>query len=540
VHDEKVTSTQPRSASAGGGDHTAAPRPEVASRAYGWAWLAGVVAGLAGLAIAELLSWLLFPLGSPLSAVGEWVIAIAPAAVINFGKEVLGFADKPILLGVVGMVALAVAAVSGRLEYSRRGWGAIGPALLAVISLAAIAQRPDAGFGAFVPVLVGLLVAYLLLRLLITQLMAWDPRRSQPVQNNQVSARRTFLITAGVIGGLSLVAGGLARARSGAASVARQAREMVTLPLPETTAAPVPSGADFKINELTPYVTDNATFYRIDTALQVPVVDPADWSLTITGMVEQEVTISFDELLAMPLTEHYVTLTCVSNEVGGNLAGNARWLGFPIRDLLKRAGPQPGADMVLSRSVDGFTAGTPLEVLTDPDREAIVAVGMNGEPLPADHGFPARLVVPGLYGYVSATKWVTELKVTTFADDRGYWTPLGWSARGPIKVASRIDTPTRSVQAGPVAVAGVAWAQHTGIERVEVRVDQGPWREAKLADTVGPDTWRQWMWEWEAEPGDHVLTVRATDTEGTTQTSVEAPPAPNGATGWHSVTLSVD
>lgn len=535
-----VTSTQQHSSATGRADDGSAQDPDPApEHAYGWSWLAGVVAGLAGLALAELVA-LLAPAGAPLTAVGSWVIAVAPAAVINFGKEVLGFADKPILLAVVAVVALAIAGASGRLEYSRRGLGAIGPVLLAVIVIITVSRQADAGPLAYLPVLVGSVLAYLILRTLITTLHRWDPRKGAPAQGNRADARRGFLIMTGVITGLSILAGGVSRVRAGATAAARQARSRVRLPAATTPAEPIPEGADLGLDGLTPYVSDNATFYRIDTALQVPVVDPADWSLTIVGMVEREITLSFDDVLALPLSEHYVTLTCVSNEVGGNLAGNARWLGFPIRDLLARARPQSGADMVLSRSVDGFTAGTPLEVLTDPDRDAVLAIGMNGEPLPPEHGFPARLVVPGLYGYVSATKWVTELKVTSFAEDQGYWTPLGWSAHGPIKVASRIDTPSRAVDAGRVPVAGVAWAQHTGIDRVEVRVDQGPWREATLAETVGPDTWRQWTWEWDAEPGQHQLMVRATDADGTTQTSVEAPPAPDGATGWHTVDISVN
>ena len=226
-------------------------------------------------------------------------------------------------------------------------------------------------------------------------------------------------------------------------SAVQTARDRLGLPTPAEPAPPVPAGAELSLPELTPYVTGNDTFYRIDTALQVPVIDPADWSLSITGMVDNPFTLDYATLAAKPLVEHLVTLTCVSNEVGGDLAGNALWLGFPIRDLLAEARPQEGADMVLSTSDDGWTAGTPLDVLTDPDRQALLAIGMNGAPLPIVHGFPVRMVVPGLYGYVSATKWVTELKVTTFAADQGYWTPLGWSARGPIKIASRIDVPTR-------------------------------------------------------------------------------------------------
>jgi DMSO/TMAO reductase YedYZ molybdopterin-dependent catalytic subunit len=311
------------------------------------------------------------------------------------------------------------------------------------------------------------------------------------------------------------------------------------LPAPAKPAPPVPAGADLDLPELTPYVTDNDDFYRIDTALQVPAIDPADWSLSITGMVANPFQIDYATLSAKPLVEHMITLTCVSNEVGGRLAGNALWLGYPIRELLAEAKPQQGADMVLSTSDDGFTVGTPLEVLTDPNREALLAIGMNGAPLPIEHGFPVRMVVPGLYGYVSATKWVTELKVTTFAADQGYWTPLGWSARGPIKIASRIDRPGGTIDQGPVTVAGVAWAQHTGIAGVEVQIDQDPWQPAQLAEVVGPDTWRQWKFDWTAPVGQHTITVRATDANGKLQVAEYAPPAPDGATGYHKVQVKV-
>ncbi|HWJ51992.1 MAG TPA: molybdopterin-dependent oxidoreductase, partial [Propionibacteriaceae bacterium] len=259
-----------------------------------------------------------------------------------------------------------------------------------------------------------------------------------------------------------------------------------------------------------------------------------------TGMVENPFEIDYATLSAKPLIEHMITLTCVSNNVGGPLAGNALWLGYPIRELLAEAKPRQGADMVLSTSDDGFTVSTPLEVLTDPNREALLAIGMNGAPLPIEHGFPVRMVVPGLYGYVSATKWVTELKVTTFAADQGYWTPLGWSARGPIKIASRIDVPARNrIDAGPVTVAGVAWAQHTGISGVEVQIDQDPWQPAQLAEVVGPDTWRQWKFDWNATAGEHTITVRATDANGKLQIADSAPPAPDGATGYHQLRVKV-
>jgi len=257
--------------------------------------------------------------------------------------------------------------------------------------------------------------------------------------------------------------------------------------------------------------------------------------------VGRRVELSFDELIAMGLDEYAVTIACVSNEVGGGLIGNAIWLGVPVRDVLALAAPDASADMVLSRSVDGFTASTPLDALTDPSRDAILAVGMNGGPLPLEHGFPVRMVVPGLYGYVSATKWLSELKVTTFAADEAYWTPRGWSATGPIKLSSRIDTPRSgaTVSAGPTAVAGMAWAQHTGIDRVEVRVDDGPWRRAELSTPVNRDTWVQWVLEWDAAPGTHDLTVRAVDHDGQLQVGESAPPPPDGATGWHRVRVTV-
>ncbi len=257
-------------------------------------------------------------------------------------------------------------------------------------------------------------------------------------------------------------------------------------------------------------------------------------------MVDQEIEMTYDELLDEELIETAVTLACVSNTVGGDLIGNAVWTGWPIREVLARAGVQSGADMVLSTSSDGWTAGTPLEALTD-DRDAILAVLMNGEPMPAQHGFPVRMVVPGLYGYVSATKWVVDLKVTTFDVDQAYWTPRGWTAQGPIKVQSRIDVPSSSgnVEAGKAVIAGVAWDQHTGVKKVEVRVDDGDWQEAELSGEVNIDTWRQWRLEWDAAAGEHTITVRATNKDGETQTQEEASPAPSGATGWHSIDVAV-
>jgi DMSO/TMAO reductase YedYZ molybdopterin-dependent catalytic subunit len=517
-------------------EQTAGPRPN----ATWWARLAGVVAGLAGLAIAELVAWAVAPAGSPVPAVGELIIGLLPAPLVNWGKETLGTADKPVLIAIITVAVLALSGLAGQLERRRRYAGAAVFALIAVLGIVGVAARPGTAPSAYVPTFVGLLIGYMILGTLIAKLRRWLPRRAAVEPDAPPSAaRRDFLawtILMGAVAGVAAVAGSVL---SKAATAVTDARAKLRLPAASEPAAPVPAGAELGVPGMTPYITPNAEFYRIDTSLQPPVIDPDGWRLTITGMVENEVAITYAELLAKPLVEHFTTLTCVSNEVGGDLAGNARWLGYPIRELLAQAKPLAGADMVLSMSDDGWTAGTPLTALTDPDREAILAVGMNGEPLPIEHGFPVRMVVPGLYGYVSATKWVVNLKVTTYEKDEAYWTPLGWSAKGPIKIASRIDVPTRTVDAGTVAVAGVAWAQHTGIAGVEVQVDQGPWQQAEIAETTGSDTWRQWKYAWAATPGTHRITVRATDARGTLQTAALAPPAPDGATGYHSISVKV-
>ncbi|MFX4271836.1 molybdopterin-dependent oxidoreductase [Propionibacteriaceae bacterium Y1685] len=497
-----------------------------------WVAASGVVATLAGLVVAELFAWGIAPTGSPLQAIGTWLIDIFPAPLINFGKDTLGTLDKPILIIIVGLVALVLGACAALLHHRRRhaGWLIMIPLAL-LCGWAAIRAGRNPVFDVL-PTLAAVGIAAPLIRALLDRL---DPPGARMTITDD--SRRQFLQW---FAGTSIVTGilgiaGLTMNRQGSPSAPPP-----PLPAPATPAPPVPAGVDLGVDGLTPYITPNADFYRIDTALVVPRIKVEDWSLTITGLVDREVTITWADLVARPMVEHVLTLACVSNTVGGDLVGNATWLGVPIRDLLAEAGPQEGADMVLSTSHDGFTAGSPLEVLMEDDRQALLAIGMNGETLPYEHGFPARLVVPGLYGYVSATKWVTELKVTTFAQDEGYWTPLGWSALGPIKLASRIDVPRSKVGAGEVVVAGVAWAQHTGISAVEVQVDDGPWQKAELAPVTGPDTWRQWSWTWpDATPGEHRLTCRATDADGAGQETAFAPPAPNGATGLHTRTVTV-
>ncbi|WP_250291879.1 molybdopterin-dependent oxidoreductase, partial [Frankia sp. CiP1_Cm_nod1] len=359
--------------------------------------------------------------------------------------------------------------------------------------------------------------------------------------------RRGFVLAATAAAAASAGAGALGlslNASSGTRAVA--SRTAVRLPRPHAPAAAVPSGADLRLPGLGPFLTPNASFYRVDTALVVPRVDASTWRLRLHGRgVRNEMRLSFQDLLERELIERDITLTCVSNEVGGPYVGNARWIGVRLADLLRETGVRPPshggpADQLVSRSVDGMTIGTPVEAVLD-GRDAMLALGMNGEPLPFAHGFPVRMVVPGLYGYVSACKWVTDLELTTFDAYDAYWVRRSWSSQAPIKTESRIDTPKpfASLTAGTVPVAGVAWAQHKGIDRVEVRVDGGAWHAATLAAQDTADTWRQWLWEWPATPGSHALEVRATDRTGYTQTDRRAGTIPDGATGWHSVVVSV-
>jgi DMSO/TMAO reductase YedYZ molybdopterin-dependent catalytic subunit len=349
--------------------------------------------------------------------------------------------------------------------------------------------------------------------------------------------RRTFL-TAGAValgaGGVGLLGGRTLSERSNVTA----ARSSIRFPKAAHPVPPLPSGVDFHINGLSSFVTPDSSFYRVDTALILPQVAPQTWQLRIHGMVEREITINYHELLKRPLTEDWITLCCVSNPVAGPYIGNAKWLGASLADLLREARPRAGADQLICTSTDGFTSGTPLATVLD-GRDALLAVAMNGAPLPVAHGFPVRMVTPGLYGYVSATKWVTDIKVTTFRGNFAYWAQRGWSQRAPIKTESRIDVPVSSVSAGRTPVAGVAWAQHKGIDAVHVRVDRGPWQQARLAAVPGIDTWRQWAWEWDATRGSHLIEARATDATGYTQTALQEPPEPNGASGYPSVTISV-
>jgi len=352
-------------------------------------------------------------------------------------------------------------------------------------------------------------------------------------------ARRRFLLSSGAAAAVAALGTVAGRNLIDEHNVAA-ARAAIRFPRPAVPAPPLPPGSNLNIPGLSSFITPDSSFYRVDTALLVPQVDPANWRLRIHGMVQREVTITFAELLRRPLIETYVTLTCVSDPVEGPYVGNAKWLGASLADLVRQARPLAGANQLLCTSVDGFTSGTPLQVVLD-GRNALLAVAMNGTALPVVHGFPARMVVPGLYGYVSATKWVTDIEVTTFASAVAFWAQRGWSQQAPIKTESRIDVPSpgASLTPGRIPVAGVAWAQHKGVAAVEVRVNGGPWHEARLAAVPDIDTWRQWVWEWPATPGNYLLEARATDATGYTQTAVQAGPPPNGASGYPSAQVAV-
>jgi DMSO/TMAO reductase YedYZ molybdopterin-dependent catalytic subunit len=523
-----------------------APSPDVPSARLATFFTAasGLAAAAVTLAVAEVAALFVAPASSPVLAVGSLVIDLTPPWLKELTIALFGTDNKTVLLVLVGLLVAVLAVVSGVIEARRPPFGATLFAVVGFVAVLAVVTRADATVVWAVPIVLGTVAGTLTLRLLLARLSRW----SQPRSESTGSAATIGLDRRGFLGALAVttvsaaIAGVAARSVNLATTVVSTVREALRLPAASPPAAPIPAGASLDVAGITPLVTPTADFYRIDTALQIPRIDVAQWRLRVTGLVEEEFELSWDELVALPQREAYVTLMCVSNAVGGNLTGNALWLGHPIRDVLARARPLPEADMVLSVSQDGWTAGTPLAVLQDANRDALLAIGMNGEPLPLEHGFPVRMVVPGLYGYVSATKWVVELRVTRFDRDQGYWTPRGWSALGPVKTHSRIDVPRdrANVTAGPVAVAGIAWAQHTGIERVEVRVDGGAWAEATLADAISIDTWRQWVYPWQATAGRHIIEVRATDASGFTQREAYRPVAPDGAEGHHTIVVNVE
>ncbi len=551
--------------------------------------LTGAVVGLLAAAVAvgagQFASGLGVPQSSPVLAVGEAAIDLTPLPVKDFAISAFGANDKTALLGGILVILAGYAAVVGMLAVRRLAFGMWGLAVFACIGAAAALTRPTAGPGYVIPTLVGAAAGAVALAWLTRAAAGLEPTQAGTRPRDEAGtrgpvvlappdlpapgeagrpmvragpgysvtrppdpdtpgasrwpARRRFLISSGVTAAAAAAGTLVGRNLTNEHNIA-QARAAIRFPRPAVAAPRLAAGTSLDIAGITPFITSDASFYRVDTALLAPQFSPANWQLRIHGMVQREVTISYADLLRRPLIEAYVTLTCVSDPVGGPYVGNAKWLGAKLADLIRQARPLAGANQLLSTSVDGYTSGTPLQVVLD-GRNALLAVAMNDEALPVVHGFPVRMVVPGLYGYVSATKWVTDIEVTTFASAYSYWAQRGWSQQGPIKTESRIDVPAAgaSLAAGRIAVAGVAWAQHKGIAAVEVRVNSGPWQEARLASVPGIDTWRQWVWEWSATPGHYLLEARATDATGYTQTAVQAQPPPNGASGYPSAEVSV-
>ncbi|UDY24028.1 molybdopterin-dependent oxidoreductase [Nocardioides sp. Kera G14] len=501
--------------------------------------LAGLVSAALGIAVGHLAAAFGTPSASPVLAVGSAVIDRTPTPVKEWAIAHFGTHDKVILVGSVLLVVLAAAGGIGLLAGLRRFvLAGLGLAALTAFAAAAALSRPTANVTDAVPSLVTGVVATLAL-VGLTRVLASRPARVDGTEGGRGPGRRT-VVAVGALAGTAVAAvgvGGTARWL-----VARRTRaEQITLPAPADPAPPLPAGLDRTVPGITAFRTPNARFYRVDTRLDTPVVDSSTWRLRIDGDVDRTVELSFDDLLAMPLIERDITLTCVSNSVGGPYTGAARWLGVRLTDLLDQAGVGPHADQILSTDVGGMTISTPLEAATD-GRDAMIAVGMNGEQLPRAHGFPARLIVPGLYGFIGATKWITRMTLTTYADHTAYWTDRKWATDAPIKPSSRIDTPRplASLKAGDVVIGGVAWAQERdGVEAVEVRIDGGPWQRATLGPSGGEDYWRQWFTRWDATPGDHTLACRVLSGDGATQTPVRANPFPDGASGIQSISVSV-
>jgi DMSO/TMAO reductase YedYZ molybdopterin-dependent catalytic subunit len=506
--------------------------------------LTGVLAAVGGIAAAHLVAGLTNPAASPVLAVGSVVIDATPTPVKEYAVAQFGTADKPILLATVTLVTLIAAAAAGALSRRRAWLGIAFIAALTGLATAAAVLRPVASPSDAIP---GASSAFVGLAILLGLRHAL--KRSEPVTRSgeegrklpatayptSHDGRRQFLI-----GAAALTVGAAGAAAVGQKLSSADSVPQVALPAAADAAGAFPRGVEGRIPGITPLRTNNAAFYRVDTNLTIPRVNADRWKLQFDGLVERPMTLTYRELMAMPMIERDITLTCVSNEVGGGYVGAARWQGVRLSDLLDQVGVQSGADQLLSTAVDGFTIGTPLEVVRD-GRDAMIAVGMNGRPLPATHGFPARMVTPGLYGFVSATKWLSRLTATTYAKDVAYWTERDWATDAPIKMSARVDTPRplSTIKAGMTAVGGVAWAQQIGIALVEVSIDNGPWQKARLGPDVGLDYWRQWYLPWKATPGRHALAVRATDLGGARQLTQRAKPFPNGSSGIQEVIVFV-
>ncbi len=531
----------------------------------------GLLSTFAGLAVAELVVGFVRDAASPVVPVGQEIIDVVPPAVKDWAIDWFGTADKAVLiLGTVFSLAVIGSIVGILAVKGNRAASYAVTAVVGVIGVWAVTMRPDPTFGKLLPPIVGTAASIAVIWWLSPRPLGeqasmpdggatGDPGDVPLVATHL--ARRGFLQGATTVGVASVAAGAIGRSLQGRFAVAD---EIAALDIPEATdtVAPVgtapeattprdPAGGavagdpDFGIEGVESWVVPNSDFYRIDTALSVPQVPKDSWRLKIHGMVDRELELSFADVLERPMIERYVTLSCVSNEVGGGLVGNALFQGVRLKDLLDEAGVQAGATQVVSRSIDGWDCGSPTSVIMD-GRDAMLAIAMNGEPLPAEHGYPARLVVPGLYGYVSATKWVTDIELTRWEDFDGYWIPRGWAKEGPVKTMARIDRPRSgrtlaASGAGVVDIAGLAWAVHRGIGKVEISIDDGEWLECELAGVPGDDTWRQWRYQWRDAPsGEHTVRARAYDRAGDVQPEAPKSVAPDGAQGYHQVRFSVE
>jgi DMSO/TMAO reductase YedYZ molybdopterin-dependent catalytic subunit len=495
----------------------------------------GVIATLVGMAVGHLVAAFIDPAASPVLAVGSTVIDLAPTPLKEWAIRNFGSSDKAVLVGSVMLGALLLAALGGLLARRRFLLGA--GVLVALVASAAVMAlvRPGATPLDVLPAIVAGVVGVAALALL-ARAATQEDRPAQGDGSGADPSRRGVLIAAGALTAAAALLAGAGQWVTGR----RTTPTGVRLPEAADPAAALPRDLRGKVPGISRLQTATSDFYRVDTRLTLPVISLDDWRLSIDGDVEHEVTLTYDDLLALPMIERDITLTCVSNDVGGPYVGGARWLGVPLSDLLDRAGVGRTADQIFSQDVDGMTISTPLEVAMA-QKDAMVAVGMNGRPLPQEHGFPARLVIPGLYGFISATKWVTRMTLTTYAETNAYWTDRGWATAAPIKIASRIDTPQSfsTIKGGDTFIGGVAWAQTRGIGKVEVQVDGGAWQEAELGPEVGVDYWRQWYLPWTAKPGDHDLSVRATDLDGEVQTDAKAAPFPNGSSGRQRIIVTV-
>ena len=513
--------------------------------------LAGVIGAAAAFAVGELVAGLVFAVPSSIVAVADLVVEVSPEALTKWAIRTFGTADKLVLvLSILTTAALAAVAIGRRAAVSTRvGVGVIwGFAALAWIALL---RSPGVSLTWATITAVGSGLVGVLTFTRLASLARRAAGENAPMGSGEGApqseaarpgvGRRAFLAGAGAIAVVAAGSIAVGRTLAERARVMASSRADVTLPTPRETLPPV--DATVPVDDVSPFITPTEDFYRIDTAISVPMVNLSDWTVQIKGLVDRPYSLSYDELLAMDLIERDVTICCVSNEVGGDLIGTARWLGVPLDEVLDRAGADYEGTQLVGRSVDGFTVGFPTELAAD-GRTALLAIGMNGEPLPFEHGFPARMIVSGLYGYVSATKWLSEIEITPWDAFDAYWIPRGWAKEAPIKIQSRIDTPRngRDFPVGPVPIGGVAWAQNTGIAGVEVSIDGGAWQPADMGADVSIDTWRQWTFVWDAagaSPGGHTVRVRATDVNGLVQTDAQAPPRPDGATGHHGVTIQI-